>query len=121
MHELSIAVALIDTVRRAAPAGAVVRIVHVRAGPMRAIAPEALDWAWQAATADSDLAGSTIDLDTLPWTLHCPTCDRTFTAADLFAPCTCGNTTAHPFSEANEILQITSLTIDDPAEISSAP
>jgi len=116
MHELSIAESLLDAVHRVTPAGAVVRIVHVRAGPMRAIEPEALAWAWQAATADSDLASSTIELESLPWSLHCPDCQREFTSADVYAPCTCGNTLAHPVPDANEVLQITSLTVEDPSE-----
>ena len=43
---------------------------------MRAVDPDALAWAWQAATADSPLHGSHLHLDMLPWQLHCPSCNR---------------------------------------------
>ncbi len=50
MHEFSIAQAIIEQVSHHTPQGAVVRKVTIEAGPMRGIVPEAMQWAWQAAT-----------------------------------------------------------------------
>ncbi len=90
MHELSIAKAIIDQVRENAPKNTTVQTVYVVAGPMRAIDPIAMEWAWLASTDGTDLEGSQLDMELSPWMLHCPKCERTFTADDMFESCTCG-------------------------------
>lgn len=90
MHELSIAESLIDLVRQNTPADAAVDAVRVVAGPMRGIEPDAMQWAWQAATQGGELDGARLDLELLSWRLRCPQCGRAYTADDMFAACTCG-------------------------------
>ena len=46
MHELSIAESLLRLAEEHAPRGAYVRIVRISAGPLRAIDPEAMQWAF---------------------------------------------------------------------------
>lgn len=103
MHELSIATTLLDLVRQHTPEGAAVSRVHVRAGALRAIEPEAMQLAWSAATSETDLASSSLDLELLPWRLTCPDCGREWEADDPFEPCTCGCGHCQP-SGSNELL-----------------
>ncbi|HVT82902.1 MAG TPA: hydrogenase maturation nickel metallochaperone HypA, partial [Phycisphaerae bacterium] len=74
MHELSIAEALLDQVRRHLPPGSRVLTIRVEAGARRCIEEQALNLAWEALTQDTDLANSRLELATLPWTLRCNTC-----------------------------------------------
>lgn len=113
MHELSLAQAMVEVVRQQAPAGCRIRSVLLRAGPMRGIEPDAMLWAWQAATDASELQGAKLELEILPWTLRCPDCQRTFSGASLFEPCACGGERTYPVGGAE--LQVMSMDIDDAA------
>lgn len=52
MHEFSIAESLVERARAHVPAGTVLKSVSVRAGLLRRIDPDALQFAWQAAAAE---------------------------------------------------------------------
>ena len=62
MHELSIAIAILDRAKAHLPPGALLERVHVVVGRLRAVDPDALQFAWRAALADAGLASS-IELD----------------------------------------------------------
>lgn len=111
MHELSIVQALLEQVQRHLPPGSVLRRLQLRAGPMRAIEPQALQWAWQAATRQSPYEGAKLDLELLPWQLTCSACGKQWNSADLFEPCSCGADACHPVG-GND-LQLLSLDYDD--------
>ena len=112
MHELSIAEAALDIVRQSVPAGAELKVVHLRAGPLRGIEPEAMQWAWSAATRDSEFDGAELRIEILPWTLRCADCGRTFIGDDMFAPCECGSETTGP--DGGDELLIVSLEVEEP-------
>jgi len=66
MHELSIAVSLIDAVCDELPrlgAGARVRRLHVRVGPASGVAPEALTFAFDVAKAGSPIEDAELAID----------------------------------------------------------
>jgi hydrogenase nickel incorporation protein HypA/HybF len=66
MHELSIAMSLIDTVCEELPklGGAVsVRMIRVRVGPLSGVVPRALAFAFEVAVADSPLAGARLEIE----------------------------------------------------------
>ena len=90
MHELSIAMALLEQVGRHTPMGATVRSVQVRAGPLRAIDPDAMQFAWQAAILGSTFDGATLNFDVSPWKWRCLECGRTFESDAINEPCSCG-------------------------------
>ncbi len=90
MHETSIAQALIDQVRRHTPAGHIATVARVEAGPYQAINPQALEWAWQIVTAETELAQSKLEFRALPFEMSCPGCGRKWAGADPFELCTCG-------------------------------
>lgn len=96
MHELSIAEALLEQVKRHLPPTAALRRVEVRIGPMRMIESQAMQWAWQAATAGTPWAGAKLSLQMLPWRLQCPTCERQWDAMDLLETCSCGCDACRP-------------------------
>jgi hydrogenase nickel incorporation protein HypA/HybF len=111
MHELSIAMALVDLVRQHAPAGVLVHRVKVCAGPVRAIEPQAMQLAWQAATQQSDLDGAELQLINLPWELNCPECKRSWQSEDPLANCVCG--CDQPRVSASNELTLLELDVDD--------
>ena len=117
MHELSIAQSLYQLAESRTPKGSVVRKVHVRAGPMRGIEPTAMQWAWQSVTAGLALEGAQLVLELLPWRLHCPLCNREFSADDLFAPCSCGCQQTSLIG--GDELSLICLEVDDPGRVSS--
>lgn len=110
MHEFSLTSALIDLARQHMPPRSILRRVVIEAGPLQGIDPEAMKWAWQAATDPTDLAGAQIEVKQLPWDLHCPQCDARFTADELYAACKCGCDRCHPVG-GND-LRLRSLVVD---------
>lgn len=125
MHELSIAIALVERVRchvspggRGATVGpgttgVAVRRVRIRAGVLRAIVPEAMTAAWQAATDGTELGGSRLDVQIEPWTLHCHACGRQWAGEDPLECCRCGSSRVSP--RGGDELVLESIEVDDPA------
>jgi hydrogenase nickel incorporation protein HypA/HybF len=90
MHEMSLAEALLAQVRRHTPADHHATLVRVEAGPYQAINPQALAWAWEALTTDTELVGTRLDFTALPFSLTCVSCNRQWTGIDPFEMCPCG-------------------------------
>lgn len=111
MHELSIANALIDSLERLAPPGAVVTDLEITAGPLRAIEPLAMDWAWQAATRNTKWQAVKLHLTIQPYTLKCRACQTIFESNDIDTACPCGATQSQILQ--SDHLQITSITVED--------
>ena len=68
MHELSIALSLIDAVCDELPrlgAGVSVRSIRIRVGPQSGVVADALTFAFEVASADSPIAGARLDIE---WT-----------------------------------------------------
>jgi Zn finger protein HypA/HybF involved in hydrogenase expression len=66
MHELSIALSLIDAVCDELPRlgrAATVRSVRIRLGPQAGVVAEALRFAFEVAAADSPLAGARLEIE----------------------------------------------------------
>jgi Zn finger protein HypA/HybF involved in hydrogenase expression len=111
MHELSIADAILDLARRHLPPGCELKSVHVRAGPTRAIDPDAMQLAWQAVLAQEHLTHIDLILEIRPWTIRCPRCGCQWTSTDLARPCTCGHQRGVPIG--GDELQLTSIEVDE--------
>jgi hydrogenase nickel incorporation protein HypA/HybF len=114
MHEMSIAEALRDLTARTAPVGSVVLAVRVRVGPMRGIDPDAMNFAWRAATGGGFLRLARLELEMLPWHLQCAACGRKWTSDDPTEDCSCGCELAHPVG-GNELLLMSLDVQDSPA------
>jgi hydrogenase nickel incorporation protein HypA/HybF len=115
MHEFSIAQALVELVRLKAPPGAVVRGVAVRAGPLRGLDAQAMQWAWQTAAREAGMEGAALALEELPWTLQCPDCGRQWTCVAMDTVCSCGS--QYPAPVGGDELTLVSLDVDDAARI----
>lgn len=84
MHELSVAISIVQSVTDAAPPNPgsgdaeheVVAAVNVRVGAMSGVIPEALRFAWTPATQGTALAASELHIEFVPAAVDCPTCDH---------------------------------------------
>ena len=73
MHELSIAQAVAAIASRHA-AGRPVALVELRVGQLRQVVPEALTFAWELVTPETELAGSRLQITEVPVAGRCRTC-----------------------------------------------
>ncbi|MEM1109647.1 MAG: hydrogenase maturation nickel metallochaperone HypA [Planctomycetota bacterium] len=77
MHELSVAISIVQSViDAAADQPGRVSAVNVRVGAMSGVIPEALSFAWQPASQGTALEGTSLNIEPVPAAVHCPTCDR---------------------------------------------
>lgn len=118
MHELSIAYNLVEIAQNAAhQAGATqVRAVHLQLGAMSGVVESALRFGYDIATQGTLLEGSTLQIETVPVVVYCPTCaaERTLKSIQLFQCPVCETPTAD-VRQGRE-LEILYLEIDDETE-----
>jgi hydrogenase nickel incorporation protein HypA/HybF len=76
MHELSIAVSLVDAALERASAFPEerVRALHLRLGPLSGVVREALLFSFEMAAADTAIAGATLVIESVPLVAWCPAC-----------------------------------------------
>ena len=89
MHEMSIArniVEIVEDTMRDEP-GARVERVTVRVGRMVAVAPDSLTFCYDAITAGTALAGSTLAIQEIPASVRCNTCQQVSIVEDFVFRC----------------------------------
>ena len=89
MHELSIAVSIVEIAEKEAARRCVcVRAVHLRLGPLAGVVKEALLSAYELASQNTSLAGTSLLVEDMPIVVHCPHCDqrRTLTSFEFRCP-----------------------------------
>ncbi len=96
MHEMSIAQAILERVIEHAPPDQTVLSVHVVAGPLRGIVPEAMQWAWEALRQESPFPKMELQLQIQPWELLCQDCGRRFATDRCDDSCVCNSTACYP-------------------------
>ena len=76
MHELSVALSLLESVEETAAGQGIERVaaIHVRVGALSGIAPDALAFSWELATEDTIAAGSALRIETVPLAVFCERC-----------------------------------------------
>jgi hydrogenase nickel incorporation protein HypA/HybF len=75
MHELSIALSLLDLVaEESGRHGGRVAVVHLRLGPLSGVVGEALVSAYELAREGTPLAGAELAIETVPVAAYCPAC-----------------------------------------------
>lgn len=113
MHELSVAVSLVETAsRHAADHGAArVRSVRVRIGALSGVEPDALAFSFPVAARSTRCEGAALDVTVIPAVGACGSCGGRSEVVDLLAPCpACG---AWPLSvEGGRDLHLESLEVD---------
>ncbi len=76
MHELSVALSLLDGVSEAAARQGIERVlsVRVRIGALSGIAPDALAFSWDLAAEHTVAAGSRLEIEHVPLAVLCEGC-----------------------------------------------
>ena len=90
MHELSIAESIVDSVVQRT-GGRRVHVVRVRVGRLTAVAPDALRFCFELATAGTPLEGARLEVDQTDARVHCRTCEKDVVVTDLLLLCDCGS------------------------------
>lgn len=115
MHEMSIALAVVDQVESATrPAGATAaRSIRLQVGELAGVVPDALTFSFELACTGTPLEGAELVLEPVPARAHCGPCDHTWPVGmppQLGCP-RCGGATAELLSGRE--LQIVSVCWDD--------
>ena len=86
MHELSIALSVLDIVRTAAASSglASVSLVRLRVGRASGVQPDSLRFAFDCSKAGTPAAGADLEIEEVPVGGHCDVCDRDFTNPELY-------------------------------------
>jgi len=93
MHELSIAVALVETAceKAAALGDARVEALHLKIGRLSGVVPDALLFSWDVATRGTALEGAQLRIVEVPLTIRCDRCDAERAPPDALLICpVCG-------------------------------
>jgi hydrogenase nickel incorporation protein HypA/HybF len=114
MHELSIAMSIVDLAEEEAEQrGVTIIAVHLKLGPLSGVIKSALLSAYEMACEQTPLAGSKLVIEEVPIVVHCPTCQasRTLPSMQWFSCPACGT----PVSEVlqGRELVVTALEIQD--------
>lgn len=91
MHELGIAMQIAELATERAGRAKVRRVV-VEVGRLTAVLPDALAFAWDAATEESELAGCALEIVHMPGRGRCRACGVEQELTMPFGRCTCGRT-----------------------------
>jgi hydrogenase nickel incorporation protein HypA/HybF len=112
MHELSIASAIVATAERHA-GGRPVAVVSVRAGRLRQIVPDSLEFYFGFVAGGTVCEGARLDLDVVPVRLRCPDCGAEWELEQPVFGCACGSGAAKVI--AGDELTVESIEIEEDA------
>lgn len=93
MHELSIAMSIVDAaLEEAQNRGVQVSAVHLRLGALSGVVKDALLFSYEVACQDTALEGSRLIVEDVPVVVFCPQCQRpqTLGSVQSFACPECG-------------------------------
>lgn len=78
MHELSIAQNIVEIVRARIPEEDLsnVRTLSVRIGVMAGVVPDSLEFCFSAIVGDTPIKNVRLEIESVPYAIHCTTCDR---------------------------------------------
>ena len=115
MHELSIAVSLVEAAQEEAVkhGASAVRAVHLRLGPLSGVEKEALLFSYALAVEGTPLQGSQLVIEDAPVLVYCAVCreQRPIRSLQSFSCATC-STPATDVVQGRE-LEVTALEIDE--------
>ena len=93
MHELSIAMSIVELVQEEAEQrGVQVNAVHLRLGALAGVVKESLVFSYEMACDDTPLEGSRLVIEEVPVAVFCPHCraQRSLSSMQLFCCAECG-------------------------------
>jgi hydrogenase nickel incorporation protein HypA/HybF len=115
MHELSIALAILDAASEEADCrgGGLVSAVHVRLGALSGVVKEALMSAYELAAETSPFPGCRLIIEDVPVVIYCDRCqdDRPIESIQSFRCASCGSPAANV--KRGRELEITALEIEE--------
>lgn len=97
MHELSIALSIVELVRQEAERRKVeVEVVHLRLGALSSVVKEALMPCYEIACQNTPLEGSRLEVEDVPVVISCPRCrlQRPLSSLQSFRCPECGTPTS---------------------------
>ena len=97
MHELSIAMSIIDmALEEVVHRNAQVSVVHLDLGPLSGVAAEALLFSFEVACQGTPLEGSRLEIREVPIEIYCPACQapRRLESMQWFCCPVCGESTS---------------------------
>lgn len=101
MHELSIAMSILDVVEEEIERRGDVRVeaIHLKLGPLSGVVKDALLSAFELAAEQTDFARCSLIIEDIPISIHCPQCNAERPAQSIQSICCmdCG-------TPANEIV-----------------
>jgi hydrogenase nickel incorporation protein HypA/HybF len=99
MHELSIAMSIVDLAREESGrmGGVQIRAVHLRLGLLSGVVKEALLSSYEVACQDTPLAGSRLIVEEIPVVVFCPNCNaqRPVLSTQMLCCSECGTPTGN--------------------------
>lgn len=106
MHELSIALNIIDIATAEARKAGAVRVteLHVDVGSLSGVIVEALDMAMQMAVKNTILEKAHVHIHSIPAKAKCRECGNEFEAADFFEECPSCSSFNVAFFQGKELL-----------------
>jgi hydrogenase nickel incorporation protein HypA/HybF len=114
MHELGIAQSLLEIVEQEARPYEGARIIRIqlRIGKMSTVVPDALRFAFDAITRGGMAEGAALEIEEVPLTIRCRTCEADFIVEDPFMICPqCGAADVEMVSGRE--LELRSMEIED--------
>jgi hydrogenase nickel incorporation protein HypA/HybF len=90
MHEVGVALEIAE-IAAARSGDAEVRRVRVAIGRLALVLPDALRFAWEVVTADTRMAGATLDIVEVPGRARCRDCACEMEISRPVARCACGS------------------------------
>ncbi len=117
MHEVSIAMSLVEALTERAKAEKVDKIttVHVRIGAMAGVVKDSLNFAWDLTTQGTIAEGARLVIEDVPLVVFCPQCDtpKTIQGHPILACPECGTPT--PTIVRGRELQLIAMEVSDAA------
>jgi len=115
MHELSIAMSIVEMAQEEAAqrGGVQVTAVHLKLGALSGVVKEALVSAYELACDETPLQGSRLVIEEVPVVVFCPSCQaqRAISSVQLFCCAECG-TPASEIVQGKE-LEVVALEIEE--------
>lgn len=106
MHELSIAISIIERVAEAVEerGGGQVEAVHLRIGAYSGVQKDALEFAYGLACEGTSLAGSRLIVEDVPLSIYCPSCRMERPPRSLYElQCSACSAPAERIAQGNEL------------------
>jgi hydrogenase nickel incorporation protein HypA/HybF len=89
MHELSIALSMIDQILEESSnrGGLKVEVVHLKLGSFSGVYKDALLFAYEVSCEGTQLAGSRLEIETVPLVIHCSVCGKDQVPPSMYQLC----------------------------------